>query len=118
MVVRSNLLPTRAGYRSARPVTPLQQIQLATHGRPIELSHERFRLAENVDNGSCRGTYRPSDMVAVAHSGYRDTKESKVKGVGEAPMVPYRADQVFAVVHDVFCYFAAAIRITLTALPM
>jgi hypothetical protein len=33
-------------------------------------------------------------------------------------MVPYRADQVFAVVHDVFCCFAAAIRITLTALPV
>jgi hypothetical protein len=37
MVARSNLLHERAGYRRARPITATQQIQLATHGRSIQM---------------------------------------------------------------------------------
>jgi len=38
MMARSDLLHARAGYRSARPTTVLK-IQLATHGRSIQLGH-------------------------------------------------------------------------------
>src|ERR1700747_3196017 len=40
MMARSDLLHTRAGYRSARPITAILKIQLATHGRSIQSGHE------------------------------------------------------------------------------
>src|SRR6201987_3105272 len=40
MMARSDLLHARAGYRSARPTTVLK-IQLATHGRSIQLGQSR-----------------------------------------------------------------------------
>ena len=40
MMARSSPLQKRAGYRRARPVTATQQIQLATHGRSIQLGHD------------------------------------------------------------------------------
>jgi hypothetical protein len=40
MMARSDLLHARAGYRSARPTTVLK-IQLATHGRSIQLGQKR-----------------------------------------------------------------------------
>jgi hypothetical protein len=39
MMARSDLLHARAGYRSARPVAATLKIQLATHGRSIQLGH-------------------------------------------------------------------------------
>src|SRR5215467_3529282 len=49
MVARSDPLHARAGYRSARPVTATPKIQLATHGRSIQLGHERLiRSACNI----------------------------------------------------------------------
>src|SRR6185369_1079038 len=41
MMARSDLLHARAGYRSARPTTAILKIQLATHGRSIQLGHQR-----------------------------------------------------------------------------
>jgi hypothetical protein len=41
MMARSGLLHARAGYRRARPVAATLQIQLATHGRSIQLGHFR-----------------------------------------------------------------------------
>jgi len=38
------LLHARAGYRRARPVAATLQIQLATHGRSIQMGHERRPL--------------------------------------------------------------------------
>src|ERR1700751_4491967 len=40
MMARSDLLHARAGYRSARPTTVLK-IQLATHGRSIQMGQRR-----------------------------------------------------------------------------
>jgi hypothetical protein len=37
MMARSDLLHTRAGYRSARPTIAILKIQLATRGRSIQL---------------------------------------------------------------------------------
>src|ERR1700740_1079678 len=50
MMARSHLLHARAGYRSARPTT-VPKIQLATHGRSIQLGHfrrihRRFRMVD------------------------------------------------------------------------
>jgi hypothetical protein len=65
IMARSDLLHARAGYRSARPVTATPQIQLATHGRSIQKSH----------NGNppflalCR-------LLATMHSGRRPCKGS------------------------------------------
>src|SRR6516162_6007626 len=44
MVARSDPLHARAGYRSARPVAAAQQIQLATHGRSIQLGRHSRRF--------------------------------------------------------------------------
>src|SRR6201998_2005988 len=41
MMARSDLIHARAGYRSARPTT-VPKIQLATHGRSIQLGHVRL----------------------------------------------------------------------------
>src|ERR1700740_1512061 len=40
MMAKSDLLHARAGYRSARPTT-VQKIQLATHGRSIQMGQSR-----------------------------------------------------------------------------
>jgi len=39
MMARSDLLHTRAGYRSARPTIAILKIQLATRGRSIQMGH-------------------------------------------------------------------------------
>src|ERR1700752_1848181 len=39
MMARSDLLHARAGYRCARPTTAVLKIQLATHGRSIQMGH-------------------------------------------------------------------------------
>src|SRR6201986_4051906 len=40
MMARSDLLHPRAGYRCARPATAVLKIQLATHGRSIQMGQE------------------------------------------------------------------------------
>src|ERR1700757_726753 len=55
MMARSDLLHTRAGYRSARPITAILKIQLATHGRSIQsgrksLQRSNFRFSGPLDN--------------------------------------------------------------------
>ena len=47
MMARSDLLHARAGYRSARPVAALQ-IQLATHGRSMQLGQQRLSKAARI----------------------------------------------------------------------
>jgi hypothetical protein len=46
MMARSDLLHTRAGYRSARPITAILKIQLATHGRSIQSGQEPPSLGD------------------------------------------------------------------------
>jgi hypothetical protein len=57
MMARSDLLHARAGYRSARPITAILKIQLATRGRSIQLGQKRrsdrrdhFRFTPMSDN--------------------------------------------------------------------
>jgi hypothetical protein len=45
MMARSDLLQARAGYRCARPVTATPQIQLATHGRSIQMGQSHLTKA-------------------------------------------------------------------------
>jgi hypothetical protein len=51
MMARSDLLHARAGYRSARPITAILKIQLATRGRSIQLGHNRRFWERNVTSG-------------------------------------------------------------------
>src|SRR4029077_6340365 len=40
MMARNINVPSRAGYRSARPITPNHHFWLATHGRSIQKGHK------------------------------------------------------------------------------
>src|ERR1700746_2027953 len=50
MLARSDLLHARAGYRSARPTT-VPKIQLATHGRSIQMGQLRRFSPVSVMSG-------------------------------------------------------------------
>src|SRR6201987_3877025 len=65
MMARSDLLHARAGYRSARPTTVLK-IQLATHGRSIQLGHERRPLRSTA---ACQFPLFPFRSYAGATDG-------------------------------------------------
>ena len=49
MMARSDLLHTRAGYRSARPTIAILKIQLATRGRSIQMGQNaKYSLRADV----------------------------------------------------------------------
>jgi hypothetical protein len=63
MMARSDLLHARAGYRSARPVTATLQIQLATHGRSIQMGQNaKNSLGANVFRSSSKNGHDQSRL--------------------------------------------------------